>query len=65
MMNAYSVRMTSCRPRQKKAIILEKMYEIAVELGIKSLAIEGRSPIFLTMSIPQQMMSYPRAVPHP
>ena len=45
-------------------MILEKMYEIAVELRIQPSTIKGRSPLSLTMSIPQQMMSYPRVVPH-
>ena len=37
---------------EKKISILENMYEIAVELCIQLLAIRGRSPLYLTMSIP-------------
>ena len=48
----------------EKATILEKMYEIAVELRIRSLAIKGRNPLSLMMSIPPSMMSCPQAVSH-
>ena len=53
MPNTCSVRMTSFGPRSKKVAILEKLYAIAVELCIQLLVIEGRSPLSLTMSIPQ------------
>ena len=43
---------------------LGKMYEIMVEVRFQPFAIKGRSPLFLMMSIPQQMMSCPHAVPH-
>ena len=49
MLNACSVRMTSCGPRLEKTVILEKMYEITIELCIRSLTIKGRIPLFLMM----------------
>ena len=50
---------------EKKAAILEKRYEIEVELCIQLLAIKGKSLLFLTTSIPQHMMNCPQVVPYP
>ena len=53
------------RAQIEKVAILEKTREIAVAMNDQSLVIKGRGPLFLKTLIPQWMMNYPQAAPHP